>query len=61
MALVVVLASTLSLNLVIQGALKVPIEGSLLFFGTLLHLFATTSMGIFLATWRAACRSSACC
>jgi ABC-2 type transport system permease protein len=51
MALVVLLASTLSLNLVMQGALKVPIEGSLvLFFGTLLHLFATTSMGIFLAT-----------
>jgi ABC-2 type transport system permease protein len=48
----VVLASTLSLNLVMQGALKVPIEGSLalFFFGTLLHLFATTSMGIFLAT-----------
>ncbi len=52
MALVVVVASTLSLNLVIQGALKVPIEGSLVLFfvGTLLHLFATTSMGIFLAT-----------
>jgi len=37
---------------VIQGLLHVPIEGSIALFlaGTLLHLFATTSMGIFLAT-----------
>lgn len=51
-ALVVILAATVSLNLVIRGALGVPIEGSLLLFlaGTTLHLFATTSMGIFLAT-----------
>lgn len=52
MALVVLLASALSLNGVIRGVLQVPIEGSLwLFFsGVALHLFATTSMGIFMAT-----------
>jgi len=52
MALVVLLASVLSLGLVIQGLLQVPIEGSLALFlvGTTLHLFATTSMGIFMAT-----------
>ncbi len=50
--LVVLVAATLSLNLVIRGALHVPIEGSVLLFlaGTALHLFATTSMGIFMAT-----------
>jgi ABC-2 type transport system permease protein len=52
MALVVLAGSALSLNLVVRGLLAVPIEGSLaLFFvGVCLHLFATTSMGIFLAT-----------
>lgn len=52
MALVVLLATVLSLALVIQGVLQVPIEGSLALFlaGTALHLFATTSMGIFMAT-----------
>lgn len=52
MGLVVLLASIVSLVLVVRGALQVPIEGSLLLFlvGTALHLFATTSMGIFLAT-----------
>ena len=36
----------------VQGWLSVPIEGSLALFlvGTALHLFATTSMGIFLGT-----------
>lgn len=35
-----------------QGALHVPIEGSIILFlaCTALHLFATTSMGIFIAT-----------
>src|SRR5699024_10658806 len=49
---VVLLASALSLALVVQGALAVPIEGSVLLFliGAALHLFATTSMGIFMAT-----------
>ena len=52
MALVVLIASFLSLNLMVRGVLGVPIEGSLaLFFaGAALSLFATTSMGIFIAT-----------
>ncbi|NVN84712.1 MAG: ABC transporter permease [Rhodopseudomonas sp.] len=52
MGLVVLLASSVSLILVVQGLLSVPIQGSVLLFlfGAALHLFATTSMGIFLAT-----------
>jgi len=52
MALVVLAASSCSLLLVVQGVLKVPIEGSILLFlaGTTLHLFATTSLGIFIGT-----------
>lgn len=52
MALVVLIAATASLTFVVRGALGVPIEGSMLLFlfGAALHLFATTSMGIFLAT-----------
>jgi ABC-2 type transport system permease protein len=52
MALVVLLACSLSLGLVVHSWLGVPIGGSLPLFlaGTALHLFATTSMGIFLAT-----------
>jgi len=52
MGLVVLAAAALSLNLVVRGLLQVPVEGSLpLFFSdAALHLFATTSMGIFLAT-----------
>jgi ABC-2 type transport system permease protein len=52
MALVVLLASLVSITVVIQGVLRVPIEGSLGLFmaGASLHLFATTSMGIFMAT-----------
>ncbi len=52
MALVVLVASALSLKLVVEGLLSVPIQGSILLFlsGTVLHLFATTSMGIFLGT-----------
>lgn len=52
MALVVMVAAALSLNLVVRGVLAVPVEGSLaLFFaGTALHLFASTAFGIFLAT-----------
>lgn len=52
MALVVLIASVCSLVFVVQGLLAVPIEGSIALFmiGTALHLFATTSMGIFLAT-----------
>src|SRR5690606_33715455 len=52
MALVVLCAATASLILVVQGLLRVPVEGSVpLFLATAaLHLFATTSMGIFMAT-----------
>lgn len=52
MSLVVLIAAFAGLKLVVQMALKVPIEGNLLlfFFGALLTLFATTSMGIYLAT-----------
>jgi ABC-2 type transport system permease protein len=52
MALVVLVACGFSLLTIVQGALGVPIEGSIALFltGAALHLFATTSMGIFLAT-----------
>ncbi|HKE95144.1 MAG TPA: ABC transporter permease [Povalibacter sp.] len=52
MSLVVLLAATLSVNVVVRGLLGVPVAGSLwLFFaGAALLLFATTSLGIFMAT-----------
>ncbi|TDO06928.1 ABC transporter permease [Halomonas ventosae] len=52
MGVVVLLAVTLSLTFIVRGLLQVPIEGSVALFlaGAALHLFATTSMGIFLAT-----------
>ncbi|WP_454685411.1 ABC transporter permease [Ancylobacter moscoviensis] len=52
MVLVVLLASSLSIAFVVQGMLAVPIEGSVALFlaGATLHLLATTSMGLFLAT-----------
>ncbi|OZI74776.1 ABC transporter permease [Bordetella genomosp. 12] len=52
MGLVVLVAAGLSLTFVVRGALHIPIEGSVALFltGAALHLFATTSMGIFLAT-----------
>ncbi|MCA0417506.1 MAG: ABC transporter permease [Proteobacteria bacterium] len=52
MGLVVLAASAFSLIVVVQGLLAVPIEGSLalFLFGAALQLFATTSLGIFLAT-----------
>jgi ABC-2 type transport system permease protein len=52
MALVVLIASFLSLSIMVRGILGVPIEGSvaLFFTGAALSLFATTSMGIFIAT-----------
>ena len=51
MLAVVLTASALALLLVIHGALHVPVEGSVLLFcaGVALHLFAVTSLGIFLA------------
>jgi ABC-2 type transport system permease protein len=52
MGLVVLLAALMALVFVVQGALGVPIEGSVALFmlAAALHLFATTSLGIFLAT-----------
>jgi ABC-2 type transport system permease protein len=53
MGLVVLVASTLSMTFVVQGWLGVPIRGSIPLFvcGTALHLFAVTSLGMFLATF----------
>lgn len=52
MGLVVLIASGASLVFIVQGLLKVQIGGSIPLFlaGVSLHLFATTAMGIFLAT-----------
>ena len=52
MGAVVLLAAALSLGFVVRGLLQVPVQGSVALFlaGAALHLFATTSMGIFLAT-----------
>ena len=51
MMAVVLLASAFSLVFVIRIFMKVPVEGSviLFLFGVALHLFAATSLGIFLA------------
>ncbi|MBV8619567.1 MAG: ABC transporter permease [Curvibacter sp.] len=52
MGLVVVLAALVALVFVVQLTLHVPVQGSVALFMAVvaLHLFATTSMGIFLAT-----------
>ncbi|WP_126979456.1 ABC transporter permease [Frigidibacter oleivorans] len=52
MGLVVLLASGLSLAVVIQGLLSVPLNGSPVLFlaGAVLDIFAMTCLGIFLAT-----------
>jgi len=52
MGAVVLLAAALSLTFVVRGLLHVTVEGSVALFlaGAALHLFATTSMGIFMAT-----------
>src|SRR5690606_15254340 len=52
MALVVLVACAASLLLVVRGVLAVPIHGSIPLFlvGATVHLFAATSLGIFLAT-----------
>jgi len=48
--LVVLVAAALSLIFVVQGLLQAPVAGSvaLFLFGAMLHLFSTTSLGIFL-------------
>ncbi|EAZ97985.1 ABC transporter permease [Marinobacter sp. ELB17] len=50
--LVVMLAAILSVTLVIQQILDVPVQGSiwLFMFGTLIHLFSTTAIGILIGT-----------
>jgi ABC-2 type transport system permease protein len=50
--LVVLVATALSLAFIVRGALHVPVQGSVTLFllCAALHLFATTSMGIFMAT-----------
>lgn len=50
--LVVLSAAALSLLLVVQGLLRVPIAGAVPLFliGAALHLFSTTSMGVFFGT-----------
>ena len=52
MALVVLVCSGFALTVVIGSVLGVPVAGSVPLFvaGTALHLFATTSMGIFMGT-----------
>lgn len=52
MGVVVLAATAFSLAVVVQGWLAVPVSGSraLFLLGAALHLFATTSIGIFLAT-----------
>ena len=52
MGLVVLAACAISLAVVVQGLLGVPIEGSVALFlaGAALHLFATTSMGMAMGT-----------
>ena len=51
-ALIIVVVSTLSLWLVVQGALAVPIAGSVPLFmaATAIYMFSVSSLGIFLAT-----------
>ena len=52
MALVVLAACAFSIVFVVEGLMAIPIRGSVALFlvGAALHLFATTSMGIFLGT-----------
>jgi ABC-2 type transport system permease protein len=53
MGLVVLVASTVSMRFVVQGWLGIPIQGSVPLFlcGAALHVFAVTSLGMFLATF----------
>jgi ABC-2 type transport system permease protein len=52
MAVIVLAGSALSLTFMVRGLLAMPIDGSVALFyaGTILHLFAATSLGIFLGT-----------
>jgi ABC-2 type transport system permease protein len=53
MGLVVLAASAISLTVIVQGVLSVPVQGSVALFlcGAALYLFAATSLGMFLATF----------
>jgi ABC-2 type transport system permease protein len=53
MGLVVLVTTALSLAFVVRGVLAVPIQGSVALFlcGAAIHLFAATSLGMFLATF----------
>ncbi|MDX1526904.1 MAG: ABC transporter permease [Pseudidiomarina maritima] len=53
MALIVLVAASLSLLVVVEGALQIPLAGSVGWFiiAMAFHLFATTSLGIFLASF----------
>jgi ABC-2 type transport system permease protein len=53
MAVVVLITAALSMNFIVRGLLAVPIQGSvpLWLCGAALHLFAATSLGMFLATF----------
>lgn len=50
--LVILVATAISVTLIIHGLLAMPVRGSILLFlaGTLVHLFSTTSIGILIAT-----------
>jgi ABC-2 type transport system permease protein len=52
MGLVVLVACAFALFVMVEGVLSVPVEGSIALFlaGAGLHLFATTSIGIFMGT-----------
>jgi ABC-2 type transport system permease protein len=52
MGLVVLIAAWLSLQFMVKGVLHVPVQGSIALFmcGALLHLLATTSIGVFMGT-----------
>lgn len=50
--LVVIIAAALSLYIIVQGALEIPIVGSIALYlgGMVIYLFSVTSLGIYLAT-----------
>jgi ABC-2 type transport system permease protein len=52
MGILVLATCAFALSFIVQGLLSIPIEGSIALFlaGTALHLFATTSLGIFMGT-----------
>jgi ABC-2 type transport system permease protein len=63
MGVVVLLASSFSLQVMVKAGARHHGQrlglGLLFAVGTLLYLFAAASIGIYMGTWRAPCRSSA--